>query len=81
MIGQPEYFLFIETPNRQGVTTMNGLGNGLVQFDNTSEGVDGLDFLQNLSLPTSSQAWPRSSATSEPTPSHGTPPGRASPYA
>ena len=43
-------FLFIETPNRQGVTTMNGLGNGLVQFDNTSEGVDGLDFLQNLSF-------------------------------
>ena len=29
---------------------MNGLGNGLVQFDNTSEGVDGLDFLQNLSF-------------------------------
>ena len=29
---------------------MKGLGNGVVQFDSSSEGVDGLDFLQNLSF-------------------------------
>ena len=47
---------------------MNGLGNGLVQFDNTSEGVDGLDFLQTSPSPTSSQAYrdPRRGASRRP---------------
>ncbi len=39
-------FVFIETPNRSGVGTLAGLGNGLV--DPEGEGVDGLDFLENL---------------------------------
>jgi predicted phosphodiesterase len=43
-------FLFIESPRQQGVTTLKGLGNGLIQFNNTNEGVDALDFLQNLSF-------------------------------
>ena len=43
-------FLFIESPRQQGVTSLDGLGNGLVQFESDSEGVDGLDFLQNLSF-------------------------------
>jgi MBG domain (YGX type)/Bacterial Ig-like domain (group 3)/Calcineurin-like phosphoesterase len=40
-------FLFIETPGKSGVTNLIGLGNGIA--DNV-EGVDGLDFLENLSF-------------------------------
>lgn len=39
--------LFIETPGKIGVTNLIGLGNGIA--DN-SEGVDGLDFLENVSF-------------------------------
>ena len=41
-------FLFIESPGLPGVSTMEGLGNGLI--DPLGEGVDGLDFLENLSF-------------------------------
>lgn len=41
-------FLFIESPHQTGVMSMNGLGNGLV--DPAGQGVDGLDFLENLSF-------------------------------
>jgi hypothetical protein len=40
-------FLFIESPRQAGVTNLAGLGDGL---GGTGEGVDGLDFLQNLSF-------------------------------
>jgi hypothetical protein len=40
-------FLFIESPRQTGVTNLIGLGNGIAD---TSEGVDGLDFLENLSF-------------------------------
>jgi hypothetical protein len=40
-------FLFIETPGKSGVTNLIGLGNGIAD---TVEGVDGLDFLENLSF-------------------------------
>jgi hypothetical protein len=40
-------YLFIETPGKAGVTNLIGLGNGIA--DNV-EGVDGLDFLENLSF-------------------------------
>jgi len=40
-------FLFIQTPGQTGVTNLAGLGNGMA--DNV-EGVDGLDFLENLSF-------------------------------
>ncbi len=40
-------FLFIETPQQAGVTNLAGLGDGLA---GTAEGVDGLDFLENLSF-------------------------------
>lgn len=41
-------FLFIESPRLAGVTNLLGIGNGRV--DPEEEGVDGLDFLQNLSF-------------------------------
>jgi Calcineurin-like phosphoesterase/Purple acid Phosphatase, N-terminal domain len=41
-------FLFIESPHQTGVNSMLGLGNGLV--DPAGQGVDGLDFLHNLSF-------------------------------
>lgn len=41
-------FLFLESPALAGVTTMAGLGNGVV--DPTDQGVDGLDFLESLSF-------------------------------
>lgn len=41
-------FLFIESPGLPGVSTMEGLGNGLI--DPLGEGVDGLDVLENLSF-------------------------------
>lgn len=41
-------FVFLEVPGLAGVTTMAGLGNGVV--DPEGEGVDGLDFLENLSF-------------------------------
>lgn len=41
-------FLFVETPGAEGVATMAGLGNGVV--DPEGEGVDGLDFLENLAF-------------------------------
>jgi hypothetical protein len=40
-------FLFVEVPGKTGVTNLIGLGNGLA--DDT-DGVDGLDFLENLSF-------------------------------
>ena len=40
-------FLFIESPRQGGVTNLVGLGDGLA---GTAEGVDGLDFLENLSF-------------------------------
>lgn len=40
-------FLFIETPGQAGVTNLVGLGDGQA---GTAEGVDGLDFLENLSF-------------------------------
>jgi hypothetical protein len=41
-------FLFIETPQLPGVTSMSGLGNG--EIDPTEQGADGLDCLENLSF-------------------------------
>jgi len=40
-------FLFIETPGKTGVTNLIGMGNGI---GDNSQGVDGLDFLENLSF-------------------------------
>ncbi len=40
-------FLFIEAPGQGGVTNLVGLGDGQA---GTAEGVDGLDFLENLSF-------------------------------
>ena len=40
-------FLFIESPRQDGVTSLVELGDGQA---GTAEGVDGLDFLENLSL-------------------------------
>ena len=40
-------FLFIESPRQTGVTNLIGLGDGLT---GTTQGVDGLDFLENLSF-------------------------------
>ncbi len=40
-------FLFIESPHLAGVTNLVGLGNGI---PDTTQGVDGLDFLENLSF-------------------------------
>jgi hypothetical protein len=40
-------FLFIESPRQSGVTNMIGLGDGIAASD---QGVDGLDFLENLSF-------------------------------
>ncbi len=39
-------FVFLQNPSRTGVTSLRSLGNGLV--DPQLEGVDGLDFLENL---------------------------------
>jgi len=41
-------FLFLESPSLPGVTSLAGLGNGVV--DPSGQGVDGLDFLENLSF-------------------------------
>ena len=41
-------FLFIESPKRDGVTDLAGLGDGKVDFN--GEGADGLDYLQNLTF-------------------------------
>lgn len=41
-------FVFLEVPGIEGVATMAGLGNGVV--DPEGEGVDGLDFLENLAF-------------------------------
>ncbi|HYV26974.1 MAG TPA: metallophosphoesterase [Candidatus Eisenbacteria bacterium] len=46
--GDNNVFLFIESPRLAGVTNLAGLGNGLV--DPFAQGVDGLDFLENLSF-------------------------------
>ena len=43
-------FLFIDSPRQNGVANLDGLGNGQVERTDSSEGVDGLDFLQNLSF-------------------------------
>ena len=42
------FFFFIDSPNLSGVSTMSGVGNGVV--DPMGQGVDGLDFLHNLSF-------------------------------
>ncbi|MCX8109380.1 MAG: metallophosphoesterase family protein [Verrucomicrobiae bacterium] len=41
-------FVFIEVPGRMGVSSLEGLGNGVV--DPMGQGVDGLDFAENLSF-------------------------------
>ncbi len=41
-------FVFLESPGLPGVADLRGLGNGVV--DPEGEGVDGLDFLENLSF-------------------------------
>jgi hypothetical protein len=41
-------FLFVESPRLIGTNTMAGLGNGFI--DPSGQGVDGLDFLGNLSF-------------------------------
>jgi hypothetical protein len=41
-------FLFVESPRVAGVTNLIGLGNGVI--DAMGQGVDGLDFLENLSF-------------------------------
>jgi hypothetical protein len=41
-------FVFIESPRLAGVTTMSGVGNGLI--DPSAQGADGLDCLENLSF-------------------------------
>ncbi len=41
-------FVFLEVPGREGVTSLVGQGNGVVDPD--GEGVDGLDFLENLAF-------------------------------
>jgi hypothetical protein len=41
-------FLFVESPGLTGVPALAGLGNG--RIDPTVEGVDGFDFLENLSF-------------------------------
>lgn len=46
--GNNNLFLFIESPRQNGVNTMAGLGNGIV--DPGGQGVDGLDCLENLSF-------------------------------
>lgn len=46
--GNNNVFLFIATPRLAGITNLIGLGNGL--SDPNGEGVDGLDFLENLSF-------------------------------
>jgi hypothetical protein len=43
-----ELFLFIQAPGLPGVTSLRETGNGLI--DPAAEGVDGLDFLANLSF-------------------------------
>ena len=40
-------FLFVESPRQTGVTNLTGLGDGVA---GSAEGVDGLDFLENLSF-------------------------------
>src|SRR5260221_13294600 len=46
--GDNNIFLFVESPRMTGVTNLIGLGNGLA--DPAGQGVDGLDFLENLSF-------------------------------
>ncbi len=41
-------FLFIDSPRLSGISGLPGIGNGVVDPD--GEGVDGLDFLENLSF-------------------------------
>ncbi len=46
--GQQCLFLFIESPLQTGATNLASLGNGII--DPEQQGVDGLDFLKNLSF-------------------------------
>jgi hypothetical protein len=46
--GDSTILLFIESARQKGVTNLVGLGNGIV--DPHGEGVDGLDFLENVSF-------------------------------
>ena len=41
-------FLFVQSPRQTGVTSLAGLGNGII--DPSGQGADGLDFLENLSF-------------------------------
>ena len=43
-----DIFLLVQSGRGPGVTTLKGLGNGILDAD--KEGVDGLDFLENLSF-------------------------------
>lgn len=49
MIGPADdLFLFLEVPRLEGVTAMKGVGNGV--SDPEGQGVDGLDFLENITF-------------------------------
>ena len=48
LYGDQTIALFIESPHQPGVSNLVGLGNG--KIDPRSQGVDGLDFLKNLSF-------------------------------
>ncbi|MEE2615350.1 MAG: metallophosphoesterase [Verrucomicrobiota bacterium] len=43
-------FLFIDPLKESGVNSLKGLGDGILQFTSSSEGADGLDFLENLTF-------------------------------
>jgi len=46
--GNNNIFVFVESPRQGGVSTMAGVGNGMI--DPGGEGADGLDCLENLSF-------------------------------
>ncbi|MBU0678498.1 MAG: metallophosphoesterase family protein, partial [Verrucomicrobia bacterium] len=46
--GDNNVFLFVDVPTLSGVSSMAGVGNGIV--DPLGQGADGLDFLENLSF-------------------------------
>src|SRR5205814_4541958 len=48
LYGDGTVMVFIESPHQPGVTNLLGLGNG--RIDPRGQGVDGLDFLENLSF-------------------------------
>ena len=48
-------YLFIGCPGKTGVSTLAGLGNGIA--DPAGQGVDAIDFLENLSFTNFTPAW------------------------